>query len=208
MLIGYARVSARDQKLELQREILTGVGCQEMFMDGAGSDQPALTKALDALREGDTIVVWKLDRLGCDAGKLIGLMNNLRQRGIHFRSLADAINTDKSSGTFFFHIAASLGNMERDLEAERPVEPKAIKRFGRKKGRKSKMTEEKIELAKRLLADGLPLEETAKSVGVSLSTIYRWVPPPKLFAKREFEINISEWLTPIHKKSGRSKGGN
>ncbi|MDR2240865.1 MAG: recombinase family protein [Zoogloeaceae bacterium] len=199
MLIGYARVSARDQKLELQHEILTGAGCREVFGDDADPDQPALAKALAALHAGDTLVVWKLDRLGCDAEKLIDLINDLRQRNIRFVSLADVIDTETPSGSFFLEAIARLSEAAREMELEYPhLKPR---RVPHKRGRKPKMNDARIELAKRLLADGLPLEETARRVGVSISTLYRWAPPPKASAKRELAGGIGEWLTPIHKKT-------
>ncbi|MDR2240462.1 MAG: recombinase family protein [Zoogloeaceae bacterium] len=202
MLIGYAYVSARDRNLDLQRKILADAGCKEIFEDRSFAVQPALAKALAALHAGDTLVVWKLDRLGCDAEKLIGLIGGLRQRGIRFMSLADAIDTETPSGSFFLETIARLDEATRGMEFEYPyLQPR---RFPHKRGRKPKMSDERIELAKRLLESGTSLEETARRVGVSISTIYRWVPAPEkrkaaLSAKREFEKNLGQLLTPIHK---------
>lgn len=210
MLIGYARASVRDQNLELQRELLNKAGCQEIFEDGASgarSGQPGLAKALETLREGDTLVVWKLDRLGCSIKELIDLITKLCKNGVQFQSLADSIDTGASSGCFFFHFVASLADMEHELNIECPRAgmTEVAKQFGRKRGRKPKMTDGKIELAKRLLASNMPLEDVAKKLDVSLSTLYRWVPPPELVQSQPapphaFESDISLLLAPLNKK--------
>ena len=122
MEFGYARVSTQDQNLELQREALVKAGCQRVFEDkisGTRSDRPGLAKALEILRSGDTLVVWKLDRLGRSVKQLVDLVGKLHEQGIHFKSLTDAIDTGTSSGRFFFHVMASLAEMERDLIVER-----------------------------------------------------------------------------------------
>jgi len=122
MLIGYARVSTQDQNLELQREALGKAGCQKIFEDtqsGARANRPGLAKALEMLREDDTLVVWKLDRLGRSVRQLVNLVSELRKRGIQFKSLTDSIDTGTPSGRFFFHVMASLAEMERELTAER-----------------------------------------------------------------------------------------
>ena len=107
MLIGYARVSTQDQNLDLQSEALTKAGCQKIFNDkisGSRVERPGLTKALEMLREGDTLVVWKLDRLGRSVKNLVDLVGELHQQGIQFKSLTDAIDTGTPSGRFFFHV--------------------------------------------------------------------------------------------------------
>jgi DNA invertase Pin-like site-specific DNA recombinase len=180
MLIGYARVSTQDQNLELQREALTKAECQKVFEDkvsGTRADRPGLAQALEILREGDTLVVWKLDRLGCSVKQLVNLVGDLHRRGIQFRSLTDAIDTGTQSGRFFFHVMASLAEMERELTVERTRAGLAVARqLGRKGGRKPKMTGSKIESAKKLLASGVPPKDVAKNLGVSVPTLYRWVP--------------------------------
>ncbi|HPR08100.1 MAG TPA: recombinase family protein, partial [Denitromonas sp.] len=110
MLIGYARVSTQDQNLELQRTALSGAGCRKLFEDkisGTRADRPGLGHALETLREGDTLVVWKLDRLGRSVKQLVDLVSGLQQQGIQFRSLTDSIDTGTPSGRFFFHVMAS-----------------------------------------------------------------------------------------------------
>ncbi|MHB8237726.1 MAG: recombinase family protein, partial [Acidithiobacillus ferrivorans] len=118
MLIGYARVSTQDQNLDLQREALTKAGCEKILEDqisGARAERPGLTQALGEIRAGDTLVVWKLDRLGRSVRNLIDLVSSLQARDVQFKSLTDAIDTGTPSGRFFFHVMASLAEMERDL---------------------------------------------------------------------------------------------
>ena len=180
MLIGYVRVSTQDQNLELQREALTRVGCQKVFEDkvsGTRAERPGLARALEMLREGDTLVVWKLDRLGRNVKQLVDLVGELHKQGVQFKSLADAIDTGTPPGQFFFHVMASLAEMERKLTVERTRAGLEVARqLGRKGGRKPKMTESKIESAKKLLASGIPPKDVAKNLGVSIPTLYRWVP--------------------------------
>ena len=156
MLIGYARVSTQDQNLDLQSEALTKAGCEKIFNDkisGSRAERPGLTKALEMLREGDTLVVWKLDRLGRSVKNLVDLVGELHQQGIQFKSLTDAIDTGTPSGRFFFHVMASLAEMERELTVERTRAGLEVARqLGRKGGRRRQMTESKIESAKKLLA--------------------------------------------------------
>ncbi len=180
MLIGYARVSTQDQNLELQLDALTKAGCQKVFEDmlsGNRADRPGLSKALEMLREGDTLVVWKLDRLGRSVKQLVELVSDLHKQNIQFKSLTDSIDTGTPSGRFFFHVMASLAEMERDLIVERTRAGLAVARqLGRKGGRKPKMTDSKLESAKKLLASGVPPKDVAKNLGVSVPTLYRWIP--------------------------------
>jgi DNA invertase Pin-like site-specific DNA recombinase len=180
MLIGYARVSTQDQNLELQIEALIKIGCERVFEDktsGIRAERPGLTKALDMLREGDTLVVWKLDRLGRSVKNLVDFVGNIAKQGIQFRSLTDSIDTSTPSGRFFFHVMASLAEMEQELMVERTRAGLAVARqLGRKGGRKRKMTDSKIKSAKKLLANGIPPRDIAKNLGVSIPTLYRWIP--------------------------------
>lgn len=180
MLIGYARVSTQDQNLDLQLDALTKANCKKIFDDkigGSRATRPGLVKALEAVREGDTLVVWKLDRLGRSVKNLVDLVDQLHKQGVQFKSLTDAIDTATSSGRFFFHVMASLAEMERDLTIERTRAGLEIARkLGRKGGRKRKMTDSKIESAKKLLATGRPPRDVAKDLGVSVPTLYRWIP--------------------------------
>jgi DNA invertase Pin-like site-specific DNA recombinase len=180
MLIGYARVSTQDQNLALQTEALTKAGCKKVFDDkvsGRRAERPGLIKALEMLREGDTLVVWKLDRLGRSVKHLVELVGELHQQGVHFKSLTDAIDTGTPSGRFFFHVMASLAEMERELTVERTRAGLEVARqLGRTGGRKRQMTDSKIESAKKLLAKGVPPRDVAQNLGVSVPTLYRWIP--------------------------------
>jgi DNA invertase Pin-like site-specific DNA recombinase len=180
MLIGYARVSTQDQNLELQRKALIDAGCEKIFDDkvsGSRSERPGLAQALEMLRDGDTLVVWKLDRLGRSVKHLVDLVGELDELGVHFRSLTDSIDTSTASGRFFFHVMASLAEMERGLTVERTRAGLEVARsLGRVGGRKRKMTDSKLESARRLLAGGVPVKDVAKNLGVSVPTLYRWLP--------------------------------
>ena len=179
-LLGYARVSTQDQNLDLQIEALTQAGCKRIFEDkisGSRAERPGLAKALDMMREGDTLVVWKLDRLGRSVKQLVDLVGALHKLGVQFKSLTDAIDTGTPSGRFFFHVMASLAEMERELIIERTRAGLDVARqLGRKGGRKRQMTDSKIVSAKKLLVSGVPPKDVAKNLGVSVPTLYRWVP--------------------------------
>ena len=180
MQIGYARVSTQDQDLNLQYAALRQVNCDNIYEDkasGAKVSREGLKLALDALRENDTLVVWKLDRLGRSVRDLVNIISDLEQLGVHFKSLTDQIDTSTTAGRFFFHVMASLAQMERDLIIERTrAGLEAARRQGRIGGRKRKMTDSKISAAKRLIQDGVPTREVAKNLGVSIPTLYRWLP--------------------------------
>ncbi len=180
MLIGYARVSTQDQNLDLQTEALRKAGCKKIFDDkisGSHAERPGLAKVQEALRDGDTLVVWKLDRLGRSVKHLVDLVGELHKRGVQFKSLTDAIDTGTASGRFFFHVMASLAEMERELTIERTQAGlKVARQLGRTGGRKRLMTESKIKSAKKLLASGVPPRDVAANLGVSVPTLYRWIP--------------------------------
>src|SRR3954465_9319360 len=116
MLIGYARVSTLDQTLALQQDALTVAGCEQLYTDtasGARTDRPGLAQALSHLRPGDTLVVWRLDRLGRSLGHLIDMIKALEQRGIHFKSLQEQLDTATSGGKLVFHVFGALAEFER-----------------------------------------------------------------------------------------------
>jgi DNA invertase Pin-like site-specific DNA recombinase len=179
-LIGYARVSTQEQNLELQLTELEKLGCHRLYHDklsGKNKARPGLQTALAVLREQDTLVLWKLDRLGRTVKGLIELINKLSQEGVHFKSITDQVDTSTPSGRFFFHIMASLAQMERELLAERTKAGlAAAKAKGKLGGRKRTMTKSKLKSAKKLLTAGIPAKEVAKNLGVSIPTLYRWVP--------------------------------
>ena len=179
-LIGYARVSTEDQHLALQLDALDKIGCDRVFSDkigGARVVRPGLSEALSHLRGGDTLIVWKLDRLGRSVKGLVDLVNGLEAREVHFRSLTDGIDTKTPAGRFFFHIMASLAQMERELIGERTrAGLAAARKLGRIGGRKRWMTDSKIKAARRLLTGGTPPRDVAENLGVSVPTLYRWLP--------------------------------
>ncbi len=180
MLIGYTRVSTQDQNLDLQIDALIKAGCKKVLDDkvsGSRAERPGLAKALEMLREGDTLVVWKLDRLGRSVKNLVNLVGELHKQGVQFKSLTDAIDTGTPSGRFFFHVMASLAEMERELTIERTRAGLEVARqLGRKGGRKRQMTDSKIASAKKLLTSGVPPRDVARNLGVSIPTLYRWIP--------------------------------
>ena len=184
MLIGYARVSTDDQSLDLQTDALKGAGCDNFFTDqvgGAVAEKAGLTQALAYMREGDTLVVWKLDRLGRTVKGLVELVDLLKSRGIQFRSLTDGIDTSTSSGRFFFHMMAALAEMERDLIRERTNAGLAAARArGRLGGRKPKLDASKLQSARMLLNAKVEVSVVAKNLGVSRTTLYRALGRPPL----------------------------
>lgn len=177
VLIGYARVSGEDQNLDLQLDALRAVGCERLCTDkvtGAANERPGLQEAFKLLRQGDTLVVWKLDRLGRTVKGLVELVSDLYGQGVQFRSLTDSIDTGTGAGRFFFHVMAALAEMERDLIRERTQAGlEAARARGRKGGRKIKMDESKVRSARRLLESGMSSVEVAKNLGVSRATLYR-----------------------------------
>lgn len=180
MQIGYARVSSQDQNLDLQLDALRSARCSRIFSDklsGAKQERRGLDDALSHLRQGDTLVIWKLDRLGRTVRGLVELVGKLEEEGIHFQSITDGIDTTTPAGRFFFHVMASLAQMERELLMERTrAGLEAAKKRGRVGGRKRLMTANKLEAAKKLFSEGMPPKDIAQSLGISIPTLYRWLP--------------------------------
>jgi DNA invertase Pin-like site-specific DNA recombinase len=181
MLIGYARVSTQEQDPALQHDALTKEGCEKIFTEKASGTQrerPELTAALKYMRKGDTLVVWKLDRLARSLRQLIETVEMLEARGIGFKSLTEAIDTTTNSGKLIFHIFASLAEFERGIIRERTKAGLAAARGrGRKGGRPSALADNDLAAAKALLRDpNITVEEVAQRVGVSPSTLYRHLP--------------------------------
>jgi DNA invertase Pin-like site-specific DNA recombinase len=182
MLVGYARVSTGEQNLDLQRDALNQAGCEHIYTDemsGVKADRPGLREALTYLRAGDTLVVWRLDRLGRSLKDLIERMEELRRRHIGFKSLHESIDTTSPAGKLQFHIFSALAEFERDLIRERTLAGlRAARARGRKGGRKQQMTKEKIKLAASLIKDkNNTVTEICQTLGISRSTLYRYVSP-------------------------------
>lgn len=180
MLVGYVRVSTNDQNTALQRNALECAGCELIFEDkisGKTSERPGLKKLLKALSEGDTLIVWKLDRLGRSMRHLVTLIEELRQRGINFRSLTDSIDTSTPMGRFFFHVMGALAEMERELIVERTrAGLEAARAQGRVGGRRPKLTAEQWAQVGRLITAGESRQRVALIFDVGLSTLYRKYP--------------------------------
>ena len=179
--IGYARVSTLDQNLALQQDALKEAGCKKIFieqMSGAVTDRPALREALDYARSGDTLIVWKLDRLARSMKQLIETIEKLRLGSIGFRSLTEAIDTTTAQGVLVFHVFSALAEFERALIRERTrAGLAAAKRAGRTGGRPAKLTEEDLDVARTLLANtDITVGDVAGRLGVSPATLYRYIP--------------------------------
>lgn len=181
MRIGYARVSTLDQTPELQLQKLRDAGCERIFVErasGARVDRPELGRVLnDILREGDTLVVWKLDRLARSLKQLIATAEKLRERGIGFVSLTDAIDTSSPGGMLVFHMLGAIAEFERALIRERTVAGLAeARRKGKMGGRPRSLSKKDTTAARVLLADGiLSAKEVAARFGVSRATLYRYL---------------------------------
>lgn len=181
MLIGYARVSTVDQNLDLQLNALNGAGCEKIFterMSGAVADRPELAEAVEYARSGDTIVVWKLDRLARSLKQLIGTVEQLRARGIGFRSLTESLDTTTAQGLLVLHMFGALAEFERSLIYERTQAGlAAARKAGRTGGRPPKLTDRDIQAAKAMLTNPeIGVTEIAKRLGVSPATLYRYIP--------------------------------
>jgi DNA invertase Pin-like site-specific DNA recombinase len=179
--VGYARVSTLDQKPELQLDALKTNGCAKLFVErasGAKEERPQLLAALDYLRPGDTLVVWKLDRLARSMKQLIETVDELKARGIGFRSLTEAIDATTAAGELFFHIFGALAQFERSVIRERTnAGLKAALARGRKGGRRPKVKPDDIRAALALLRDPqISVRGAAKRLGLSVSTLYRHAP--------------------------------
>src|SRR3954452_4693007 len=157
MLIGYARVSTHDQTLNLQKDALEKAGCQKIFTDiasGAKQERKGLEEALSHAREGDTLVVWRLDRLGRSITHLIQTVSGLAGRGVGFKSLTENIDTTTSGGKLVFHIFGALAEFERDLIRERTnAGLQAARARGKSGGRPKALTPQKIAQLKALYTD-------------------------------------------------------
>ena len=183
MLIGYARVSTQDQNPDLQIDALTKAGCdlQNIYQEkasGAQRDRPELKAAIKYARQGDTLIVWKLDRLARSMKQLVETVEELDQRNIGFRSLTEAVDTTTAGGKLVFHVFGALAEFERAIIRERiNAGLEAARSRGRVGGRPSSLSDDDIAVAKAMLADsGLSVGSVAARLGVSTATIYRYFP--------------------------------
>ena len=178
MIVGYARVSTLEQNLELQHDALERAGCERVFEDrvsGASTERPGWAQVLAMLRDGDTLVVWRLDRLGRSLKHLIATVTELGDRGVGFRSVQEKLDTTSAGGRLVFHIFGALAEFERELIQERTRAGLAAARArGRMGGRPRKLDAKKIATARRLLQDPeQTVSEVAEILGVSRATLYR-----------------------------------
>jgi DNA invertase Pin-like site-specific DNA recombinase len=177
-LVGYARVSTMEQNLWLQKDALSRAGCVRIFEDkisGVKEERPGLHQALDFMREGDTLVVWRLDRLGRSLRHLIDTVTLLQKKGIGFKSLQENLDTTSSTGKLVFHIFGALAEFERDVIRSRTKAGlSAARARGRLGGRPKKLNANQLKIAKSMYADkSLGIGEICKTLKISRSTLYR-----------------------------------
>src|SRR6476661_301124 len=174
-VIGYARVSTIGQTLEQQTEALTAAGAGKIFhdvMSGARDDRPGFTECLRYLREGDTLIVWRLDRLGRNMRSIVNTLHELTQRGVTVRSLHDGVDTSTSTGRMVAGILMSIAEYERELVRERT----ALKlEHARKFGRPTKLTADQAALARRMKANGETAATICETLGIGRTTLYRYL---------------------------------
>src|SRR6266705_3914036 len=182
MLIGYARVSTHEQNLDLQLDALKAAGCEKIFKDKISTlkeERKGLQEALDFLRPGDVLVVWKLDRLGRTLKQLIELVAMFNQKGIGFKSLKETIDTTTSTGKLVFHIFAALAEFERDIIHERTnAGLEAARARGRNGGRPRTLNNKKVQMLQELYhSKKHSIPEICQMLNISRTTLYRYVQP-------------------------------
>ena len=182
MHIGYARVSTGEQNLGLQTDALEAEGCERIFTDklsGATADRPGLQDAMDYAREGDVLVVWRLDRFGRSLKDLIAKVETLKDKGVQFKSLKENLDTTSSAGRLQFHIFGALAEFERDLNHERTMAGlRAARARGRTGGRPRALSEEDLPEVQALMRDpDVPVRRICERFDISKATLYRYVGP-------------------------------
>jgi DNA invertase Pin-like site-specific DNA recombinase len=180
MLIGYARISTTDQTLALQKDALQKAGCEQIFTDqvsGTKTERKGLTEALSHLRAGDTLIVWRLDRLGRSLRHLIDTVTELHEKGIGFKSLQENIDTTTSGGKLVFHIFGALAEFEREIIRERTNAGLASARSrGRAGGRPKTLTPRQVQILRNMAADtSLTVADICQTLGIGRTTYYRYV---------------------------------
>src|SRR3954452_24448838 len=180
MLIGYARVSTNEQNLDLQRDALKTAGCEQIYTDqvsGTTAQRPGLEQAFSHLRTGDTLVVWRLNRLGRSLKHLIETVNDLQEKGIGFKSITESLDTTTSGGKLVFHIFGALAEFEREIIRERTnAGLSAARARGRNGGRPKKRNKKQIEMLQHLAADRKhSVKEICQTLGIGRTAFYRYV---------------------------------
>ncbi len=178
MKVGYCRVSTAEQNLDLQVKALKDAGCGVIYRDkgisGTQRVRPQLKKALKKLKNGDLLIVWKLDRLGRSLGHLIDTVSGLKDRGVGFASVSESIDTTTPGGKLFFHVMGALAEFERDLIVERTKAGiEAARNRGQHLGRPRKLNSTQLKYAKKLIGDGTSRNEVARILDINPSTLYR-----------------------------------
>ena len=183
-LLGYARVmsvSTDEQDVALQTDALAAAGCYRVYTEtasGARAERPVLSRVLEDLRSGDTLVVWRLDRIGRSMTHLLETVTELERRGVGFRSLPEQLDTSTAARTLLFHMFSAMAHFERNLIRERTMAGLAAARSrGRLGGRPSKMTPAKVRQARSMQEQGRPISEIADVLGVGRATVYRHLQP-------------------------------
>ena len=190
MLIGYARVSTRDQKAHLQLDALRDAGCEKIFEEtasGARCDRPELNAALEFMRAGDTLVVWKLDRLARSTRQLLETVELLSQRQMGFKTITQNIDTTSAGGRLIFTVFGAIAEFEREIIRERTrAGLDAARSRGRTGGRPRSLSEKDLKQARALLTDPeITVEDIARRFGVGPSTLYRYLPAARQAAQDE-----------------------
>ena len=187
MIIGYARVSTDEQNMDLQIQALEKAGCHKIFSDhgfsGIQLNRPQLKEAINSLQNGDTFVVWKLDRLGRSLAHLVEMIKDFSNKGIQFKSLTENIDTTSPGGTLIFHIMAAMAQFERDLIGERTKAGlESARRRGELLGRRKKLNKARSDVVMQLLAENKTAAEIAQIMQVAIRTVYYEISRRKLGA--------------------------
>jgi DNA invertase Pin-like site-specific DNA recombinase len=182
MNVGYARVSTGEQKMDLQLDALEEAGCEKIYTDelsGATSDRPGLQEAIDYVRPGDTLIVWRLDRFGRSLKDLVTKVERLREKDVGFKSLKENIDTTSSAGKLQFHIFSALAEFERDLNRERTMTGlRAARARGRVGGRPRALSEEELPQVQTLMENpDISTRQICERFEISKATLYRYVGP-------------------------------
>lgn len=179
MLLGYARVSTQDQDLTMQLDALTNYGCVKIFeekISGRARDRPELENLLQTAREGDTVVVWKLDRLGRSLKNLIELMDHFRENGIHLVSLQENIDTTNAAGQMMFYTFAIISQYEREMTKERTKAGITAARARGRVGGQPRIPANKVDIALKMYdSNNYTIKEITEAAGISKTTLYRYV---------------------------------